>query len=102
MEPWVIITLAAIIMWGAQGIARALRGVPDPRRVQRGRAVGGLLRDAAADEAVRTELEDLRQRMSELEGLHHRVAELEERQDFTERVLTRGSHDTEPGGRHGS
>lgn len=107
MEAWVLIPLAAIIMWGAQGIVRALRGVPGPRRVHRrrdgGLVVGGLAGDfTGADEAVRSELEDLRQRMNDLEGLQQRVAELEERQDFTERVLTRGSHDTEPGRPHGS
>jgi 1-acyl-sn-glycerol-3-phosphate acyltransferase len=99
VEAWTLIPIVAIVMWGVQGVARALRGVPDPRRVHRrrggGLVVGGLVTDdehgdaARIDESVRAELEELRQR----------VAELEERQDFTERVLTRGSHDPENGGR---
>jgi len=98
VEAWVLIPVVAIVMWGIQGVARALRGVPEPRRVHRrsggGIVVGGLVTgddgpDAARiDESVRVELEELRQR----------VTELEERQDFTERVLTRGSHDAETGG----
>lgn len=82
MEPWVLIPVVAIIMWGIQGVARALRGVPDPRgRGHRGRDVAAGAEAREIDESVRTELEQLRQR----------VAELEERQDFTERMLTRGS-----------
>jgi len=97
VEAWVLIPIVAIVMWGVQGVARALRGVPDPRRVHRrrggGLVVGGLVTGEDApepgriDESVRVELEELRQR----------VTELEERQDFTERVLTRGSHDPENG-----
>lgn len=70
MEVWVLIPLAAIIMWGAQGIARAMF-------VGRARHAP----PAVPDDAMRAELEDLRQR----------VMELEERQDFTDRMLTRGA-----------
>jgi hypothetical protein len=63
-------------MWGVQGIARA---------VFAHRAAPPL--PAVPDEALRAELEQLRQR----------VAEIEERQDFTERVLARGSQDAPPG-----
>jgi hypothetical protein len=67
---WVLIPLAAIVMWGAKGIAQAVFA-------GRGRAT-----PAVPDPGLRTELEDLRQR----------VMELEERQDFTDRILTRGQH----------
>lgn len=88
MEPWVLIPIVAIIMWGIQGVARALRGVPEPRAHRRGgRDLSAGEPARALDESVRTELEQLRQR----------VAELEERQDFTERMLTRGSQGG-PGG----
>lgn len=70
IEFWVLIPLAAIVMWGAQGIARAVFA---GRRAQADRVRG-------PDDETRRELEDLRMR----------VAELEERQDFTDRVLTRG------------
>jgi hypothetical protein len=81
VEPWVLIPIVGIIMWGIQGVARVLRGVPEPRAHRRaGRDVAGEP-PPALDESVRSELEQLRQR----------VAELEERQDFTERMLTRGS-----------
>lgn len=76
MEAWTIIPVAAIVMWGVQGIARA---------VFAHRAAPPL--PAVPDEALRAELEQLRQR----------VAEIEERQDFTERVLARGSQDAPPG-----
>lgn len=66
---WVLIPLAAIVMWGAKGVAQALAA-------GRARQAPPALPDAG----VRAELEDLRQR----------VLELEERQDFTDRVLTRG------------
>lgn len=66
---WVLIPLAAIVMWGAKGIAQAMAA---------GRARHAP--PALPDEGLRGEVEDLRQR----------VLELEERQDFTDRVLTRG------------
>jgi len=66
---WVLIPLAAIVMWGAKGIAQALAA---------GRARSAP--PALPDEGLRAEVEELRQR----------VLELEERQDFTDRVLTRG------------
>ena len=65
-------------MWGAQGIARA---------VFAGRARRAP--PAVPDNTTLAELEDLR----------HRVMELEERQDFTDRMLTRGREgDAGPGG----
>jgi len=70
VETWAFIPVVAIIMWGAQGIARA---------VFAGRA--RQTPPAVPDDTVRTELENLRQR----------VMELEERQDFTDRMLTRGA-----------
>ena len=70
MDVWVLIPLAAILMWGVQGVARALSA---------GRA--RQVPPAVPDEALRAELETLRQR----------VLELEERQDFTDRMLTRGA-----------
>jgi hypothetical protein len=69
VDAWSLIPIVAILMWGAQGIARA---------VFAGRARRAP--PAVADDAVRAELETLRQR----------VMELEERQDFTDRMLTRG------------
>jgi hypothetical protein len=68
---WVLIPLAAIVMWGAKGIAQAVA-------VGRARAAA----PALPDEGLRAEIEELRQR----------VMELEERQDFTDRMLTRGQH----------
>jgi hypothetical protein len=41
------------------------------------------------DGALRAEVEQLQQRLSEVDQLHHRVAELEERLDFAERMLAR-------------
>lgn len=105
VEAWVLIPIVAIVMWGVQGVARALRGLPEPRSRHRSRghraydAVGEV---SGADEAVRAELDELRQRVAELEELRPRVTELEERQDFTERVLTRGSHDGDAGRSHAS
>jgi len=72
---WVLIPLAAIVMWGAKGIAQALAA---------GRARQAP--PAVPDAAVRAELDDLR----------NRVMELEERQDFTDRMLTRGAHEDRP------
>jgi len=69
VDAWPLIPIVAIIMWGVQGVARA---------VFAGRARHAP--PAVPDGAVRAELDDLRQR----------VMELEERQDFTDRVLTRG------------
>jgi hypothetical protein len=72
-EVWVLIPLAAIVMWGARGIATALAA---------GRRAASPQISQGADDEVK----------GELEALRHRVTELEERQDFTERMLTRGSH----------
>jgi hypothetical protein len=79
VEAWALIPIVAIIMWGAQGIARAVFG---------GRARHA--RPALPDATLQAELEDLR----------HRVMELEERQDFTDRMLTRGARGD--GGDHAS
>jgi hypothetical protein len=67
---WVLIPVAAIVMWGARGIASTIASGRHPHVLT-----------PPVDEAMRDEVEQLRQR----------VTELEERQDFTERVLTRGS-----------
>lgn len=40
--------------------------------------------------AAPDEMAELRDRVERLEAVEHRVQELEERQDFTERVLTSG------------
>jgi divalent metal cation (Fe/Co/Zn/Cd) transporter len=45
---------------------------------------------AKAGGAAPGEVAELRDRVERLEGIASRVQELEERQDFTERVLTRG------------
>jgi hypothetical protein len=76
MEAWTLIPLAAILMWGAQGIARAISANRARPSVP------------ASDEGLRAEVEDLRRRL----------AEIEERQDFTERMLARGSYDPPSGG----
>jgi Tfp pilus assembly protein PilO len=47
-----------------------------------------------ADPALRADLEQMQQRLSELDTLQHRVAELEERVDFTERLLAQ-AHDAQ-------
>jgi hypothetical protein len=75
----VIAALAAtvIILWP---IMRAFG-----RRLE-GKGVG--------DAALRTEVEQLHQRLGEVDTLHSRVAELEERVDFTERLLSQ-AHDTQ-------
>lgn len=39
------------------------------------------------DPALRSDLEQVQQRLAEVDTLQHRVAELEERVDFTERLL---------------
>ncbi len=42
-----------------------------------------------ADAALRSEVEQLQQRLGDVDQLHHRIAELEERIDFAERMLAR-------------
>ncbi len=76
VESWAIIPVVAIVMWGLVQIFRVRS-----RALGHGRP-GALPPD---DASLRPEVEDLRRR----------VMELEERQDFTERMLTRGG----PGGR---
>jgi Tfp pilus assembly protein PilO len=44
------------------------------------------------DPALRSDLEQMQQRLAEVDTLQHRVAELEERVDFTERLLAQ-AHD---------
>jgi len=75
-EVWVLIPLAAIVMWGARGIATAVAAGRHADRSQ--------VPPPAGDEV-----------RAEIEALRHRVTELEERQDFAERMLTRGSHTSE-------
>lgn len=71
VESWAIIPVVAIVMWGLVQIFR-LRS----RTLGRGRTAALPPDDAG----LRPEVDDLRRR----------VMELEERQDFTERMLTRG------------
>jgi hypothetical protein len=87
-EVWVLIPVVAIVMWGLQGVARALRGLPEPRSHHRSRghrAQAAPDEVAGPDEAVRAELDDMRRRLTELE----------ERQDFAERLLTRAANQAE-------
>jgi hypothetical protein len=94
MEPWVIIPVVAMVMWGVQRAVRARHGLPEPglhHGDRRQRAVEGNDGTAVADGSVRTELDDLRRRLEELE----------ERQDFAERLLIRErSGGLPPGGGH--
>ena len=64
---------ATIVLWPlARALARRLegRGTPDP--------------------ALRSEVDQLHQRLAEVDAMQQRVAELEERVDFAERLLARG------------
>jgi hypothetical protein len=67
------------------------------------RALGRRLEPRWTDPAVQSELEELRQRVSELESRQVHVAELEERLDFTERLLTQQRAQAQglPAGGHG-
>jgi Tfp pilus assembly protein PilO len=65
---------ATIVLWP---LARAL-----------GRRLEGR---GASDSALRSEMEQLHQRLAEVDAMQQRVAELEERLDFAERLLARGS-----------
>ncbi|HET7040097.1 MAG TPA: hypothetical protein VFH97_09420 [Gemmatimonadales bacterium] len=76
MDPWMLVPLAAILMWGLQGIARARAG-GDTR---------GLREEVRA---LRGEVERLRDGTGTDGALEQRVAELEERVDFAERLLAR-------------
>ena len=71
------LTAAVIILWP---LMRAFA-----RRVE---GKGG------TDPALRSELEQMQQRLAEVDTLQHRVAELEERVDFTERLLAQ-AHDAQ-------
>jgi Tfp pilus assembly protein PilO len=67
------LTAATIVLWPlARALARRLEG--------RG----------ASDPALRSEVEQLHQRLAEVDAMQQRVAELEERVDFAERLLARG------------
>lgn len=73
------LTAMTLVLWPlARALARRLEG--------RG---GG-------DAALRSELEQLHDRLAEVDGLQQRVAELEERLDFAERLLARGPAATAP------
>jgi len=75
-EIWVLIPIAAIVMWGARGIVTALAGA---RHATERHVASGTDAELKAD----------------LEALRQRVTELEERQDFAERMLTRGAQGVE-------
>jgi hypothetical protein len=47
----------------------------------------------SVDAELRTELEQMHQRLGEVDALQMRVGELEERLDFAERLLARGERD---------
>jgi len=73
------LTAVTLVLWPlARALARRLEGR------------GG------ADAALRSELEQLHDRLAEVDVLHQRVAELEERLDFAERLLARGPAATAP------
>ena len=73
------LTAVTLVLWPlARALARRLEGR------------GG------ADAALRSELEQLHDRLAEVDGLQQRVAELEERLDFAERLLARGPAATAP------
>ena len=85
-EVWVLIPVAAIVMWGLQGIVRGVRGLPEPRSHHRNRGHRALdAEEESSAESVRAELDDVRRRLTELE----------ERQDFAERLLTRAANQAE-------
>lgn len=71
-----VMTACTIVLWPlVRALARRLEG--------RG----------SVDEALRSELEQMHQRLAEVDTLQVRVAELEERLDFAERLLARGERD---------
>lgn len=56
------------------------------------RALGRRLEGKArVDPALQAEVDQLHQRIADVDALQQRVSELEERLDFAERLLTRGS-----------
>lgn len=68
-----VVTAATIVFWPImRALARRLEG------------------KAAADPALRGEVEQMHQRLAEVDSLQVRVSELEERLDFAERLLARG------------
>jgi hypothetical protein len=79
---WVLVPVAAIVMWGLKGIAQARAGGTDTR---------GLREEVRA---LRADLDRLREGGSGGEGLEARLLELEERVDFAERLLAR--HEPRP------
>jgi hypothetical protein len=48
-----------------------------------------------ADPALRSEIDQLRQRLEDVEGVQHRLLELEERVDFAERMLATQRRESE-------
>lgn len=92
IPPWVTlppgITLVIVL-----GFFAACAVVLRPLMTALGRRLEG--RSAAADSAMKAELEHLRQRLEELETNQHRMLELEERVDFTERLLTAQRRESE-------
>jgi len=82
---WVLVPVAAIVMWGLKGIAQARAGGGDPR---------GLREEVRA---LRAEVERLREGGSDA-ALEGRLLELEERVDFAERLLARHEPRTPPSG----
>ena len=64
---------ATIVLWPlARALARRLEG------------------HGTRDSALRSEVEQLHQRLAEVDAMQQRMAELEERVDFAERLLARG------------
>jgi hypothetical protein len=81
---WVLIPLAAIIMWGLRGMVGA-RGRGDSRGLQE------------EVRALRSEVERLKEGGADA-ALEGRLLELEERVDFAERLLARHEPRTPPPG----
>jgi hypothetical protein len=82
---WVLVPVAAIVMWGIRGIATARGGGGDTRE----------LREEVR--ALKAEVDRLREGRID-EALEGRLLELEERVDFAERLLARHEPRTPPSG----
>lgn len=85
LPPWMTLPPQVTLLI-ALGFFAACAIVLYPLMKAIGRRLEG--RSAGADPALRTEVEQLRARLSEVEALQHRVMELEERVDFAERLLS--------------
>jgi Tfp pilus assembly protein PilO len=83
--PWITLPPQVTLLI-ALGFFAACAIVLYPLMKAIGRRLEG--RPAGADQTLRTEVEQLRARLSEMEALQHRVMELEERVDFAERLLS--------------